>query len=97
MKRTLASGEDVIEELWDGAATRKIARQFAEIAVAALLEKGGAVRQPRSDAIATRMVRGAARSKSASRLVRQIRRLSLRLAHPRYLAQQVAAPIPMAA
>src|SRR6516165_4055989 len=97
MKRTLASGEDVIEELWDGATTRKIARQFAEIAVAALLEKGGAVRQPRSDAIATRMVRGAARSKNAARLVRQVQRLSLRLAHPRYLAQQVAAPIPMAA
>jgi L-2,4-diaminobutyrate decarboxylase len=97
MKRTLASVEDVIEELWDGATTRKVARQFTEIAVAALLEKGGAVRQPRSGAIAARVLRGAAQSKSASRLVRQIRRLSLRVAHPRYLAHQVAAPIPMAA
>jgi hypothetical protein len=29
MKRTLATDEDVIEELWDGAAVRKVAQQFA--------------------------------------------------------------------
>ena len=40
MKHTVASDEDVIEELWDGATTRKVARQFAEIAAGALLEKG---------------------------------------------------------
>jgi L-2,4-diaminobutyrate decarboxylase len=97
MKRRLASNEDVIEELWDGAATRKVARQFAEIAVDALLENGGAVRQPRSATIESHVLRRAARRQSAARLVRQIRQMSLRLAHPRYLAQQVAAPIPMAA
>ena len=97
MKRALASDESVIETLWDVAATRKVARQFAEIAVGALLERGGAVRQPRSATLASHFLRGAARSKNAARLAQQIRRLSLRLAHPRYLAQQVAAPIPMAA
>ena len=37
------------------------------------------------------------RRKSAAGLAREIQRLSLHLAHPRYLAQQVAAPIPLAA
>jgi L-2,4-diaminobutyrate decarboxylase len=97
MKRTLAIDEDVIEELWDRGAARKVAQQFAEIAVDALIGKGSAVRQPRSATIASHFLREAARSRSAPRLLRQIRRLSLRLAHPRYLAQQVAAPIPMAA
>ena len=96
MKRKPGS-DDVIEKLWDGAATRKLARQFAEIAVDALLGKGGAVRQPRSATIASQLVRGTRRSRSAAQLVQQTQRLSLQLAHPRYLAQQVAAPIPMAA
>jgi L-2,4-diaminobutyrate decarboxylase len=97
MKRILATDEGVIEELWDRAAAGKLAQQFGAIAVDALLGKGGAVRQPRSGTIASRLLREAARSQSAARLVRQIGRASLRLAHPRYLAQQVAAPIPMAA
>jgi L-2,4-diaminobutyrate decarboxylase len=97
MKRTLATDEEVIEELWDRATSRKLARQFGETAVNALLGKSGAVRQPRSGTIASRLLREAAGSKNAARLVRQVQRLSLRLAHPRYLAQQVAAPIPMAA
>jgi len=93
MKRTLATDEEVVEELWDRAAARKAARQFGETAVNALLGKGGAVRQPRSGTIASRLLREAAGSKNAARLVRQVQRLSLRLAHPRYLAQQVAAPL----
>src|SRR6516162_1706405 len=97
MKRTLATDEEVVEELWDRAAARKAARQFGEIAVNALLGKGGAVRQPRSGTIASRLLREAARRKSAAGLASEIQRLSLRLAHPRYLAQQVAAPIPIAA
>ena len=97
MKRTPATDEELIEELWDRTATRKAARQFGEIAVNALLGKGGAVRQPRSGTIASRLLREAARSQSAAQLMRQVQRLSLRLAHPRYLAQQVAAPIPIAA
>src|SRR6516165_11152086 len=97
MKRTLAIDEDVIEELWDRGAARKVAQQFAEIAVDALIGKGSAVRQPRSATIASHFLREAARSRSAPRLLREIRRLSLHLAHPRYLAQQVAAPIPLAA
>ena len=97
MKRRLASDEGVIAELWDGAAIRKIAVQFAEIAVEALLENHGPVRRPRSAATASHVLRPAARRKSAAGLAREIRRLSLHLAHPRYLAQQVAAPIPLAA
>ena len=97
MKRRLASDEGVIAELWDGAAIRKIAVQFAEIAVEALLENQGPVRRPRSATTASHVLRAAARRKSAAGLAREIRRLSLHLAHPRYLAQQVAAPIPLAA
>ena len=97
VKRTDSSDESVIAELWDPVSTRKMARQFAEIAADALLEKGGSVRQPGSQAMAARILRRAARSKSLPGLVRRIQRSSLRLAHPRYVAQQVAAPIPVAA
>jgi L-2,4-diaminobutyrate decarboxylase len=97
VKRTLSSHAAVIRELWNPASTRKMAQQFGEIAADALLGKRGAVRQPGSAALAARILRGAARSNSVPGLVRQIQRSSLRLAHPRYLAQQVAAPIPLAA
>lgn len=71
--------------------------QFAEIAVDALLRNHGPVRRPRSAATASHVLRPATRRKSAAGLAREIQRLSLHLAHPRYLAQQVAAPIPLAA
>jgi L-2,4-diaminobutyrate decarboxylase len=96
-RRTRAMHQEVIAALWDRAATRNLGRQFAEIAANILLGRSGAVRQPRSGTLAARLLREAAATKSAAPLVRQIGRLSLNLAHPRYLAQQVAAPIPMAA
>src|SRR5215468_7840650 len=81
VKQTDSADESVIAELWDPVSTRKMARQFAEIAADALLERGGAVRQPGSQALATRILRWAARSKSLPGLVRRIQRSSLRLAH----------------
>ena len=71
--------------------------QFAEIAVEALVRNHGPVRRPLSAATASHVLRPAARRKSAAGLASEIQRLSLHLAHPRYLAQQVAAPIPLAA
>jgi len=97
MTRTLASGQKLIEALWEPAAVRRVAGQFAEIAVDSLLGGRGAVRQPRSGARAARLLQEATAGRSAARIVRHIAQSSLRLAHPRYLAQQVAAPIPMAA
>jgi hypothetical protein len=64
LKQTDSSDESVIAELWDPVSTRKMARQFADIAADALLEKGGAVRQPGSQAMAARILRRAAGSKS---------------------------------
>ena len=95
MKRTPSSEAAVIRELWDRTTVGRLARQFAQIATDALLVQEGAVRRRGSSAIAGRIL--GARGRSPLALVRQIQRSSLRLAHPRYIAQQVAAPIPMAA
>jgi len=97
MKRTPSSEEAVIGRLWDPASTRKMARQFADIAADALLANSGAVRRRGAAASAARILRGHTRSSALPRLVREIQRSSLHLAHPRYIAQQVAAPIPLAA
>jgi glutamate/tyrosine decarboxylase-like PLP-dependent enzyme len=85
-----------MEVLWRPAAVRKLARELADIAADALLVRGGTVRTPDSERIAAAIVRGARKS-SLTALVRQVQKSSLRLSHPRFAAQQVAAPIPAAA
>ncbi len=85
-----------MEALWRPTAVRKLARELADIAADALLVKGGPVRTPDSERIAAAILRGAGKSNLPA-LVRQIQKASLRLSHPRFAAQQVAAPIPAAA
>jgi L-2,4-diaminobutyrate decarboxylase len=74
-----------------------MAREFSEIAAEALLTTGGPVRQPRSLQLARRLTRASQAELSPAELLRQIQRASLKLSHPRFAAQQVAAPIPAAA
>lgn len=74
-----------------------MAREFADIAAEALLRSDGPVRQPGSAQLARRLARPSSAKLSPAKLVREIQQASLQLSHPRFAAQQVAAPIPAAA
>lgn len=86
-----------VQKLWEPAAVRKLARQLADLAADALTVTDGYVRQPRSEQLAAAILRRAARHPDLPELVTTIREASLALSHPRFAAQQVAAPIPAAA
>ncbi len=90
------SMQDYVEHLWWPASVRKLARDLADIAADALLADDGPVRVPESERIAAKILSGATKRDIPS-LVRDIQRASLNLSHPRFAAQQVAAPIPGAA
>ena len=88
---------DVVGKLWHPAAVRKLGRELADIAAKALLVEDGPVRNPGASQFAAKLARRPARNTNLSAVVREIQRASLQLSHPRYVAQQVAAPIPAAA
>lgn len=89
--------QPVIRELWDRKGVQRLARRLADIATEALTVKSGPVRQPGAEGLAAAIVRRGAKNPDLLNLVRHIRKASLALSHPRYGAQQVAAPIPAAA
>jgi L-2,4-diaminobutyrate decarboxylase len=89
--------EEVIRKLWHPTAVGKLARELAEVAAAALTVKEGPVRRPHADRLAAHIVQRARKTPDLVSLVREISEASLALSHPRYGAQQVAAPIPAAA
>ncbi len=89
--------EKVIRKLWRPTAVRKLARELAEVAAAALTVNDRPVRRPGADRLPTQIIQRAARTPDLVRLVREVSEASLALSHPRYGAQQVAAPIPAAA
>jgi L-2,4-diaminobutyrate decarboxylase len=89
--------EKTIEALWNERAVRKLARELGDIAADALTRRTGPVRRPGSASIATSLLSDKPKRVSVARVVREIQRASLQLAHPRYVAQQVSAPIPAAA
>ena len=89
--------KEVIQNLWNPGAVRKLARELAALAAAALTVDGGPVRKPGSERLASKIIRRSRRKADLVGLVRDVREASLTLSHPRYGAQQVAAPIPAAA
>jgi L-2,4-diaminobutyrate decarboxylase len=91
------SYHDAIKKLWDPAAVRKLARELADIAADALTVEDGPVRTPGSERIASSILRSSVKRLKVSALVREVQKASLHLSHPRFAAQQVAAPIPAAA
>jgi len=97
MQQTSSAYEQAICELWRPAAVRKLAREMADIAAEALAGQDGPVRRPGAEAMAARIVKLGGGSRGLAAVVREIERSSLHLQHPRYIAQQVAAPIPAAA
>ena len=88
--------QKLIRELWNPAEVRTLARQLADVASDVLIPVDRPVRRPGSERIASKVVRTRS-TKDFARLVRQVTHGSLALSHPRYGAQQVAAPIPAAA
>ena len=90
-------GREVVQELWEPGSVRRQAEQLAQIAAEALTVTNGPVRKPGAEQLAVKIIRGAAKKPDLVRLVREVREASLALSHPRYGAQQVAAPIPAAA
>jgi L-2,4-diaminobutyrate decarboxylase len=90
--------EGAIQELWKPKVVKSLARDLAEVAAKVLLVGGRPVRRPRADRIAADIIhRAKAKNADLVTLARQIAEGSLALSHPRYGAQQVAAPIPAAA
>jgi hypothetical protein len=84
--------EEIIHKLWQPATVRRLARELADVAATALTVKGRPVRRPRADRLAAQIIRRAAKTPDLVSLVRDISEASLALSHPRYGAQQVAAP-----
>jgi L-2,4-diaminobutyrate decarboxylase len=96
MKNHTRAYQYAVMQLWCPATVRKLARQLASIAADTLLGQHGPVRTPTSERLAESLVREGTK-RQVPALVRRIQRMSLHLSHPRYAAQQVAAPIPAAA
>ena len=89
--------EEIVQKLWQPATVRRLARELADVAAKALTVRGRPVRRPRADRLAAQIIRRAAKTPDLVSLVRVISEASLALSHPRYSAQQVAAPVPAAA
>ena len=92
-----SKSEGVIQKLWEPTAVRRLARELADVAAKSLMVSGRPVRRPRADRLATQIIQRARKTPNLVSLVREISEGSLALSHPRYGAQQVAAPIPAAA
>ena len=95
MKKT-ANLDGEVRDLWRPEAVRKLARQLADVAAEALTANNGAVRKPNSEKLAAKILQQPEKS-GLVQLARKVREASLATSHPRYAAQQVAAPIPAAA
>src|SRR6202008_214761 len=76
---------------------RQMAHEFADVAADELVGRAFAVRRPGASKRAAALVGADRRVIGPVTLARRVQRESLHLSHPRFLAQQVAAPIPAAA
>jgi L-2,4-diaminobutyrate decarboxylase len=92
-----SSKEEVIQKLWKPTTVRKLASELAGVAAKALTVNDRPVRKPSAERLAAQIVRRGRKTPNLVSLVREICEGSLALSHPRYGAQQVAAPIPAAA
>ena len=88
---------EVVRKLWNPSAVRRLARDLGDIAAEALTVTGGPVRRSDAEQWAQKILKRAKDKPDIVKLVRGVREASLALSHPRYGAQQVAAPIPASA
>jgi L-2,4-diaminobutyrate decarboxylase len=90
--------EDVIHKLWQPSAVRRLAQELADVAAKVVtVGSDRPVRRLRAERLAAQIIQRATKRPDLVSLVREISEASLALSHPRYGAQQVAAPIPAAA
>jgi L-2,4-diaminobutyrate decarboxylase len=87
----------IIRKLWEPRAIRKLARELSGVAADALTVACDSVRKPSAEQRAVKILQSAGNRPDLVTLTREVRDASLALSHPRYAAQQVAAPIPAAA
>ena len=85
---------EAVRKLWDPGTVRRLARDLGDVAAEVLTVTGGPVRRPGAEQWAQKILRGANNKPDLVKLVRGVSEASLAWSHPRYGAQQVAAPIP---
>ena len=89
--------QDLRRVLWDPHEVRKLACELASLAASELTRTDGPVRAHDFLQGVRRALRRPVTPEDVPSLVAEIAEFSLHLNHPRFLAQQLAAPIPLAA
>jgi L-2,4-diaminobutyrate decarboxylase len=85
------------KQIWNRAGVTRLACRLANLAARELTRVGGPVRAPDCLAKTKSLLRRRVTPEKISSLVEDIVQASLHLCHPRFAAQQVAAPVPAAA
>ncbi len=96
-RRARNAPETAYERAWNVSQLSRLARELAALAVAELTRASGPVRDPRFQARIERLLRRSFGPGEIAAVVKELSAASLHLCHPRYMAQQVAAPLPAAA
>jgi L-2,4-diaminobutyrate decarboxylase len=89
--------EALDRRLWNSKWLRRQARELSTLAAQEMTRRNSAIRVPDCSARVQKLLRSRVTPETVSRVVAEIAALSLHLANPRYVAQQVAAPLPLAA
>jgi L-2,4-diaminobutyrate decarboxylase len=84
-------------QVWNPATVDRLARELARLAAKELTRSGGAVRRANYGRRIKAVLRRRVTAAKIVPVIREIVEASLHLCHPRFAAQQVAAPIPLAA
>jgi L-2,4-diaminobutyrate decarboxylase len=84
-------------KIWNAKAVKRLAQRLAVLAAAELTRTSGPVRDPQFLSRVKRAVQGELTPQRMIPFVSEVMKSSLHLCHPRFAAQQVAAPVPVAA
>lgn len=94
----MPSTSDLRLQAWNPVQVRQLARELADLAAAQLTHDGsGPVRPPDFSRRARQILKRRFTAAEIPAIVRELAEAGLHLNHPRYMAQQVAAPVPVAA
>jgi L-2,4-diaminobutyrate decarboxylase len=94
----MSSSSDLRLQVWNPTQVRRLARELADLAAAELTrDASGPVLAPDFGRRAKQILKRRFTAAEIPAIVRDLAEASLHLNHPRYMAQQVAAPVPVAA
>ena len=85
------------DQIWNPSTVRRLARELGSIAARELTRRDGWVRPPDCMEKTKAILKRPVTPRNISKVVAQIADASLHISHPRFAAQQVAAPVPVAA